>query len=348
MTNPTHHSASIVGAGGYSGRELLHILLRHPGISIASLHGSDRTSGADLSALFPEFRSLINLPVQAASVDAIAAAKPSVVFLCTPVEVSLHLAPALLALSAAPIVVDLSAAFRLRDPDAFKAHYKLDHPAPGLLETAVYGLPEIHRKPLATASLIASPGCYPTSAVLPLAPLVRAGAVAKNSRPIIDSTSGVSGAGRTPSLKNAYCELSHQPYAVLSHRHQPEIDLYAAIDTLFTPHLGPFDRGIVSTIHVDLASGFTEADARRLLEDAYANEPFVRVLPSGQWPSVASVARTNFCDIALAGDDFRGQQHLVIVSAIDNLLKGAAGQAVQAANIRLGLPETAGLLPEHA
>ncbi len=341
----TLHNAAIVGAGGYGGRELVHILLRHSGLSVGSLHGSDRTSGATYASLFPEFRSLADHPVMPASVEAIAAGAPSVVFLATPVEVSLELAPALLKLPGAPVVVDLSAAFRLRDPASFKAHYKLEHTAPGLLETTVYGLPELHRGPLARANLIASPGCYPTSAILALAPLVRAGALDKSRKPIIDSTSGVSGAGRTPSSKNSFCELTHQPYAVLSHRHQPEIDLYAGVDTIFTPHLGPFDRGIVSTIHVELAPNFTESDARELLEEAYATEPFVRVLPAGQWPSVGAVARTNFCDIALAGD---GRGHLVIVSAIDNLLKGAAGQAVQAANIRLGFPETAGLLPDHS
>ncbi|MBL0921861.1 MAG: N-acetyl-gamma-glutamyl-phosphate reductase [Phycisphaerales bacterium] len=340
--NKTLHNAAIVGAGGYAGRELVHILLRHPAIGAASLHGSDRTSGATLGALFPEFRSIADLPVHAASVEAIAASRPQVVFLATPVEASLHLAPALLGLRDAPVVVDLSAAFRLKDAEEFSRHYAMAHSAPGLLETAVYGLPELHRSAIAKASLIASPGCYPTSAALPLAPLVRAGAVRRDVRPVIDSTSGISGAGRNPSPRNAFCELSHQPYAVLSHRHQPEIDLYAGVETIFTPHLGPFDRGIVSTIHVELAPGFTEESARRLLEEAYAREPFVRLLPQGAWPSVGAVARTNFCDIALAGD---GRGHLVIVSAIDNLLKGAAGQAVQAANIRLGIPETAGLLP---
>lgn len=340
----TVHRAAIVGAGGYAGRELAHILLRHPSLSVASLHGSDRTSGATLGTLFPEFRGVLDLPVQGATVEAIAAGKPDVVFLATPVEASLHLTPALRALSGAPVVVDLSAAYRLRDAEVFKAHYGLEHSSANLLERAVYGLPELNRAAIARADVIASPGCYPTSAILALAPLVRARALNTAFRPIIDSTSGVSGAGRTPSARNTFCELSHQPYAVLSHRHQPEIDEHAGVETIFTPHLGPFDRGIVSTIHVELVGNFTEADARKLLADAYGSEPFVRLLPAGVWPTVGGVARTNFCDIALAGD---GRGHLVIVSAIDNLLKGAAGQAVQASNIRLGFPETAGLLPDQ-
>ncbi len=338
---------AIVGAAGYTGAEALDILLRHPGAEVVGLFGSDRRAvdaAQTIDELFPRFRTRCALPVLAGSAEAIIGSRPHAALLATPHEASHDLAPALL--DAGIVVFDLSAAFRLSEAGAYPAHYAFEHRRPDLLRTAVYGLVEHNRERLRAASLVAVPGCYPTSAILPLRPLVDAGAVRAGTRPIIDSTSGVSGAGRKPHLTNLFCEVSQQAYGVLSHRHQPEINQHCGTPTLFTPHLGPYDRGIVSTIHVELAPGWTDARLRTLYEDRYAREPFIRLLAPGRWPSAGAVRGTNYCDIALALD--AAHDHLIIVSAIDNLVKGAAGQAVQAMNVRFALPEGAGLLAPRA
>jgi N-acetyl-gamma-glutamyl-phosphate reductase len=340
----------IVGAAGYGGGELASILLRHPRAEVVGAFGSSRRGSAETPArigdLHPHLRGQLNLDVVAADRDAIGACEPDAVFLATPHEASEALLPELLSVtnrrSEPARLFDLSGAFRLR-PEDYPEHYGFPHHHPELLRRAVYGLPELHRQRIARADFVAVPGCYPTSAILPLAPLVAAGAVREGTRPIIDSTSGVSGAGRTPSAKVHFCEVSLQPYSVFGHRHNPEIDLYCGTPTVFTPHLGAFDRGILSTIHVELAPGWTGARVGATLRGAYSNERFVRLLPSGAWPSVAAVRATNFCDIAWAADDEHA--HLIVVSALDNLVKGAAGQAVQCMNIRFGLPEGMGLLP---
>jgi N-acetyl-gamma-glutamyl-phosphate reductase len=289
-------------------------------------------------------RGRVDLPVRAASAEAIVDLEPDAVFLATPHEASVDLAAKLAGRVAC--VLDLSAGFRLKDAGLYPRHYGFEHPARELLGRAVYGLPELFREAIAKADLVAVPGCYPTSAILPLAPLARAGAIARRAdgrvcRPVIDATSGVSGAGRKAERRLLFCEVSQQAYGVLSHRHQPEIDAYAGVATVFTPHLGPFDRGILSTIHVELSAGWSESRARSVLEEAYRGEEFVRLLPAGTWPAVADVRGTNCCDVALAGDAEWG--HLVICSALDNLVKGAAGQAVQCMNIRFGLGEGMGL-----
>jgi N-acetyl-gamma-glutamyl-phosphate reductase len=341
---------AIVGAAGYGGGELAALLLRHPRAEVVAAFGSSRRAAAEkparLGDLHPRLRGQLDLEVRVADRDSIAAAKPDAVFLATPHEASEELLPELLPVtnhrSEPTRVFDLSGAFRLRQED-YPKHYGFPHHHPELLKRAVYGLPELFRQRIAAADFVAVPGCYPTSAILPLAPLVRAGAVRPGTRPIIDATSGVSGAGRTPSAKVHFSEVSLQPYNVLRHRHNPEIDLYAGTPTVFTPHLGAFDRGILSTIHVELAPGWTGERAGATLRDAYAKEQFVRLLPPGEWPSVAAARGTNFCDIAWAADEAHG--HLIIVSALDNLVKGAAGQAVQCMNIRFGLPEGLGLVP---
>ncbi len=342
MTNKsttTPIRAVIVGAAGYSGAEVASILLTHPSAQIVGVFGSARREDKvqTLAEVFPRFRNQIDLPLKGASVPEILALKPDAVFLATPHEASLELAPHLLATGTVK-VFDLSAAFRLKDASLYPKHYGFPHSQPTWLEKAVYGLPELFRAAISKADLIACPGCYPTSAILPLAPLVRAGAADPARRPIIDSVSGISGAGRTPALKSLFAEVSSQHYGVLTHRHNPEIDAYVGTSTVFTPQLGPYDRGILSTIHVDLAPGFDEAKVRRLFADAYQYEPFVRLCSPGVWPAIGDVRYTNFCDIGLAVD--AKYNHLIIASAIDNLTKGAAGQAVQCMNIRFGLPET--------
>lgn len=338
---------AVVGAPGYSGAELVDILLKHPRAEIAALYGSARRERAEaartMADLFPRFRGRCELPVSAFDLDDLARLKPDAVFLATPNEVSHELAPVLR--DRGLIVLDLSGAFRLKDASLYPTYYGFEHTAPGLLERAVYGLPELRRDAIAKADIIAVPGCYPTSAILPIAPLARAGAVSPGTRPIVDSISGVSGAGRSPAQKSLFCEVSVQAYNVLAHRHNPEIDAYGGTPVVFTPHLGPYDRGILSTIHVELAEGWNGDRARETLAAAYRSEPFIRLLSPGTWPAVADVRATNFCDIALAADDAR--RHLIISSAIDNLVKGAAGQAVQCFNLRFGLGETTALGPRR-
>lgn len=349
-TAPSIHSSirvAVVGAAGYSGAELATLLAAHPRVQVVGLFGSERRAGtgdaepATLGSLFARLRGVVDLPVQVASAEAIAALSPDAVFLATPHEVSEALAAALLATARPPVILDLSAAFRLRDAALYPAHYGYTHTHASLLASAVYGLPELNARALRSAQLIACPGCYPTSVILPVRPLVQAGLLDTTRPVIVDSASGVSGAGRSAALKSLFCEVSLQPYGVLAHRHQPEMAQETGARVLFTPHLVALDRGILSTIHADLAPGRTLADAREALERAYAACPFVRLLPAGQWPSVAAVERTNFCDIALGADDTG--THLVICSAIDNLVKGAAGQAVQCLNTRFGFEETLGL-----
>jgi N-acetyl-gamma-glutamyl-phosphate reductase len=244
-------------------------------------------------------------------------------------------------LAAGIVVLDLSAAFRLKNPALYPTHYGFEHGHAALLADAVYGLPELAADDIRTANLIACPGCYPTSVILPLRPLVVAGIIDPTRAVIVDSGSGVSGAGRSAAVKSLFCEVSLQAYGVLTHRHQPEMAQETGARILFTPHLVALDRGILSTIHAELAPGYTLTDARACLERSYAQAPFVRLLPAGRWPSIASVTRTNCCDIAL-GTDETGT-HLVISSAIDNLVKGAAGQAVQCLNLRFGFDETTAL-----
>lgn len=347
MSNAARKRVVIVGAGGYSGAELVSILAAHPGAEVVGLFASARREKGDQAGkfdeLFTRFRGVCELPVLPVEQSAVAALKPDAVFLATPHEASLELAPGMLKTGA--VVLDLSAAFRLKNSALYPKHYGFEHSDTALLASAVYGLPELLRDQIAKANLIAVPGCYPTSAILAIAPLMRAGLIRQGTRPIIDSVSGVTGAGRGANAKYLLPELSLQPYGVLSHRHQPEIDAYAGTVTLFTPHLVAFDRGILSTIHIDLVPGTTGEKIARILADAYTTEPFVRLLPPKAYPAVADVRHTNFCDIGWAHDT--AGDHLIVMSAIDNLVKGASGQAVQCMNIRLGLGETTGLRPKH-
>ena len=335
----------IVGAAGYTGAELASLLAAHPACEIVGVFGSEKRAAEGeqpLSRLFPRLRGVVDLPLRVASVQAIVDLKPNVVFLCTPHEVSAAMSEALLA--AELVVIDLSAAFRLQNAADYPAHYGFEHPAAHLLQRAVYGLPEFNRARIAESDLIACPGCYPTSVALALKPLAAANLIRTDRPVIVDSASGVSGAGRSPAVKSLFCEVSFQPYNALKHRHQPEMRQETGCRVLFTPHLLPLDRGIVSTIHAELADGVTEAQVRAWLQRIYEGESFVRLLPAGEWPSVGGVERTNFCDIGLAVDE--ATRHLLLVSSIDNLVKGASGQAVQCMNVRFGLPETMGLLAE--
>ncbi|MFG0327462.1 MAG: N-acetyl-gamma-glutamyl-phosphate reductase [Phycisphaerales bacterium JB037] len=337
---------AIAGAAGYTGQELVRLALGHPELEIVGLFGSESGAAESYADRCPSFRGLVEDPIQPTSAGAIIASGAKVALLATPHELSAHLAPELL--DAGLTVIDISGGFRLAAED-YPKWYGFAHPCPDLLAEAVYGLPEINREALAGASLVGVAGCYPTSAIVPLRALTDAGALAPGSRAIINSVSGASGAGRKASEATSLCEVSLKPYNIGVHRHQPEIDRYARLSSLFVPHIAPFKRGIVSTIHVQLAEGWTRANLTETLQSRFSHEPFVRLLPGGVWPSVGAVEHTNCLDLGWFVEDQptddQGGPRVVVVSAIDNLIKGASGQAIQCLNLAMGLDETAGLLP---
>ncbi len=331
--------AGVIGASGYTGYEVVRILDRHPSVEIA-FATSASMAGSLLSDLYPAGPDMPLIAAEAAPL-----AEADVVFLCLPHGAAAPTAMA--ALAAGARVIDLSADFRLKSSQTYAAWYEVDHPAPELLAEAVYGLSEFARKQLPSARLVANPGCYPTSILLALRPLLLAGLAAGTI--IADSKSGVSGAGRTPRQNTHFVEVSNNfsPYKIgRAHRHLPEMEQEMtawqddAPGLIFTPHLLPVPRGILSTIYVSLKPGASEAALHELYCLAYEGEPFVKVLPRGQQASLAHVTHTNRCAIGLT----EAAGMLIVTSAIDNLVKGAAGQAVQNMNLMFGLPETAGLI----
>jgi N-acetyl-gamma-glutamyl-phosphate reductase len=333
------HLAGIVGYRGYSGAELVRILERHPNVSPILLEhredggGSARIRGAAARRSIP------------CSADAVRAEGLAVVFLATPADVSMELAPAMLGAGAK--VVDLSGAFRLRTPERYAAWYKEPHTEPALLAEAAYGLPEYCRERIRPARLVSNPGCYPTAANLAIRPLVEAAVIDRAAGIVCDAKSGVSGAGRKPSLKTSFCEVTENfsAYSILQHRHVPEVLLTSGLEEgefSFTAQLLPLDRGILETIYFRTPGISSADDLLAIYEKRYAGEPFIRLYQPGSVPDLRAVARTNFCDIGVIFDAVTGRA--VVVSAIDNLVKGAAGQAVQNMNLILGLPETEGLL----
>ena len=257
----------------------------------------------------------------------------------------MNLAPKFL--DAGVVVIDLSGAFRLRTPERYQAWYKEEHTAPGLLPDAVYGLPEFYREAVRKARLVSNPGCYPTAANLALRPLLQAGVIDRKAGVICDAKSGVSGAGRKASLKSSFCEVTENfsAYSVLNHRHVPEVLLNSGLEEgefSFTAQLIPIDRGILETIYFRMARPLTAAEILDIYSAQYRDEPFIRLHQAGNVPDIHAVAHTNFCDIGVIADP--GSGRCVVVSAIDNLVKGAAGQAIQNLNLALGFDETAGLL----
>ncbi|ACL63972.1 N-acetyl-gamma-glutamyl-phosphate reductase [Anaeromyxobacter dehalogenans 2CP-1] len=337
------HSAAVIGASGYSGLELTRLLARHPHARLTAIY-SDRWSGERAGARLPlpgPAASLAYLPLAEGE-----AADADVVFLATPAEVSADLVPRLLA-RGAKLVVDLSGAFRLTDPAAYPAWYGFTHPAPELLAEARYGCPELGREALAGARLVTNPGCYATTIALALAPLVRSG-VASPDGIAVTGLSGVSGAGRKSSEDYSFVEVSDdlRAYRLGRHQHVPEIEQTVARHAgacgpiSFSPVLVPIRRGILATAVLRPAPGATQADVAAALERAYGDEPFVSVRAPDK-VAVKDVVHTNRCHVGAALDARAGA--LVAVSAIDNLVKGAAGQAVQSMNAALGWPETAGL-----
>jgi N-acetyl-gamma-glutamyl-phosphate reductase len=325
---------AVAGATGYTGQELLRLLARHPAIALTAAMSSGQSGGT--SRRLPGLARLWNGTIVPLAPDALAR-EADVVFLALPDAAAAELAPALV--DAGVRVIDLSGAFRLRD-DGVRAHW-YPH-TPRLPEGVAYGLTERERGAVARAQLVANPGCYPTATLLALAPLVEAGVLVPNADIIVDAKSGVSGAGKTPTERTHFseCHGSLSAYGVFSHRHGAEIEQGVGRTVTFTPHLVPIDRGILATIYVRVAPGTTEDALGEIFERAYAGATFVRLVGSAL-PVIKHVAHTNFCDIGWRVD---ASGRVIIVSVIDNLLKGASGQAVQNMNVMLGLDERSGLL----
>lgn len=337
-------SIGILGVSGYTGGELARLLARHPKARIAHVT-SEKSAGKPLSAIYPHLYALGDLTCQ--SLDpAKVAADCEMAFLALPHAASMAVAPALLDQGCK--VVDLSADFRLKDPVLFQEWYDEPHHAPALLPEAVYGLPELRRREIVGARLVANPGCYPTSVILPLTPLLEEGLVEPDGI-VIDSKSGVSGAGRTPSQSILFAEVAEgfNSYKTLRHRHTPEIEQELSraagrpVRVRFTPHLLPQVRGILSTCYLRPRKEMGDAAWGAVLKARYQGEPFVHVLPPGGFPSTSQVRASNGCVMGIGLDTRTGW--LVVISAIDNLVKGASGQAIQNMNLMYRLEERTGL-----
>ena len=331
---------AILGATGYSALELIKLLLRHPQVEITTV--TSRQEGSPpIAMVHPSLSGRLDLRLEDLGPVAVAG-RAECVFSCLPHGVTTTLVPHLL--SAGARVIDFSADYRLRDAEAYGQWYGQKHGDPENLATAVYGLPELFREQIGPARLIANPGCYPTSAILALAPLLKAGAIEPTDI-IVDSKSGVSGAGREPKLTTHYpeCNESVSAYNIGRHRHTPEIDQVlttaggVGVNVIFTPHLIPMDRGILTTAYSRPKPGMTEEKALDTLRDFYANEPFVRVVD--HLPGTKDSSGTNYCDITAR----LVRDRLITISCLDNLIKGAAGAAVQNFNIMHGYPETTAL-----
>lgn len=336
--------AGIVGISGYSGKAVADVLLRHPNVRISYV-AANNTTGS-LEEIWPDLRNRTRLVCEKFDVKN-ATEACDVIFLALPHTESMHCAGKLL--KAGKRVIDLSADYRLSKSSEYKKWYGHEHIEPKLLTKAVYGLPELFRERVKKAQLIANPGCYPTAAILGLTPLVATGREEIDSI-IIDAKSGVSGAGKKsiPSLMFVEVNENFKAYKVLEHQHTPEIEQYltkvssAPVNVTFVAHLIPNNHGILETIYVRMKSPMSMKDIHTLYKKFYKTEPFVRVLPVGIQPETKHVVGTNFCDIGLAVS--ADKKMIVITSAIDNLIKGAAGQAVQNMNIMCGFKETEGLL----
>lgn len=332
----------VLGASGYTGAELLRLLIAHPAAEIRWLT-ADRNAGQPVGALFPHLAHL-RLPTLA-KLDAVDLDAADVVFCCLPHGLTQGVVKSL---PPSIRVVDISADFRLRDLGAYEATYGKPHEAPELQEEAVYGLSEHYAAAIRDARLVANPGCYTTTAELPLIPLLQAGLI-EEDRIIIDAKSGITGAGRAAKEANLFAEVSEgfHAYGVATHRHTPEIEQCltdfskAPMRVTFTPHLVPMNRGILATIYTRLTPGSSVADLQTQLANAYADAPFVKVLAPKSLPATRHVRGSNLCLVAVHPSRIEGEA--IILSVIDNLVKGASGQAIQNMNLMFGLPEDMGL-----
>ena len=335
-------TAGILGATSYTGIELIRILSRHQGVAIAFI-SSRSNPGESYSSIFPEIKGIFE-GVLISPEDSLTQ-QVDCVFSCLPHAVSAEIL--LPFIEKGTRVIDLSADFRIKDPTVYEQWYKHKHPAVDLLKKAVYGLPEHYRKEISTAQILANPGCYVTSVLLPLIPLYKAGI--EIDWTIADSKSGVSGAGKALKMNTHFCE-AHETFSAYSvghvHRHTPEMEQELSIAAAkpvtltFSPHLLPITRGILSTLYIKTTTSALEC--RDIVEKTYKDEPFVRIRESKDLPNIHNIAHTNYCDVAFTGGT--DGQPVIAISTLDNLVKGASGQAVQNMNIMYGFEETEGLL----
>ncbi len=335
--------AAVIGASGYAGLELVRILARHPGCELAALHSLEYP-GRPFAEIFPALTGIVELPFNDCAPED-CAARAEVVFTAVPHKAAMGMIPGLLARDCK--VVDFSADFRFKDAAVYEKWYE-PHTAKDLLAEAVYGLPELHGYAVSRARLVGNPGCYPTGVILGMAPLVQNKLVHLDSI-IADCKSGVSGAGRTAALATSFGEVNEgfRAYKVADHRHNPEMEqelsLLAGepVSVTFTPHLAPMSRGILGTLYAKLVKPLTEVELLNFYQNFYEGQPFVRLLPKGGLPNTINVRGSNYCDIGVKVDAARGR--VIVITAIDNLHRGAAGQAVHNFNLMMGFPETTGL-----
>ena len=333
----------IMGASGYAGEELLRILLDHPEVQITAV--AAKIDPVNICKLYPWLKGRLDLECRDMSAEEVSK-KCDMVFLALPHKASMQFAP--IFLKKGLKVIDLSADFRIKDVNVYEKWYEVKHECPEYIKDAVYGLPEFYREEVKKADLIANPGCYPTSVILGCAPLLKKNLADPDSI-ISDSKSGVSGAGRVlaQALMSKELENSFKPYKVNAHRHMPEIDQEIAlmagskVSVSFVPHLVPMERGMMSTIYLKLKKNISTSEALKLYKDFYSKEYFIRVMDEGIFPDTKIIVRTNFCDIGCKV--FPEKSLAVVMTAIDNLVKGASGQAVQNMNIMYGFEEKLGL-----
>ncbi len=339
---------AVVGVTGYAGFELARLILRHPHIEKTTFFLREGFANVRcLTELFPQLRGWGDAPCRPLSVEAVATSGAEVVFLSTPHEASLKLVPELLAANPSLRIVDLSGAFRFHSAETFTKWYKLPAPNVKTLSEAVYGLPELYADALPKARIVGNPGCYPTSVILGLRPLIDAGWINTARGIVCDCKSGVTGAGKEPKRDTQFVEVNEnfRAYNLFTHRHTPEVSEHLGLTSenfVFTTHLLPVDRGILSTLYVWLKASRKVDEIEALFRKFYTGRPMVRVMPAGTLPELQYVTHTNFCDLGFALDP--SGERLVVVSCLDNLGKGAAGQAVQNLNGMRAYPETAGLL----
>ncbi len=339
MSNVEMLKTTIIGASGYTGAELALMVQKHPKLTLSGLYVSANSvdAGKSIGQLHGKLAGVIDMPVQPLTDVAKVAQESDVIFLATAHEVSHDLAPIFLENDCQ--VFDLSGAFRVKGEGFYQKFYGFEHQHSGWLDQAAYGLAEWNAEAIKQAQLVAVAGCYTTAAQLSIRPLIEEKLLDGSQWPVINATSGVSGAGRKASMVNSFCEVSLQAYGVFNHRHQPEIVSHLSQDVIFTPHLGNFKRGILATTTMKLVEGVTEEQVQAAFEKAYLSKPAVR-LTGDDLPRIQNVEYTPFCDIAWKVQG----EHIIVISAIDNLLKGASSQAMQCLNIHYGFDELASLL----
>ena len=334
----------IVGASGYTGVELARLLCSCPDVKL-KVATSRQYKGKKLADVYPSLAGMVDIVCEDLQMEKLAE-RADLFFTAVPHQTAMAIVPDLLRVGKK--VVDLSADFRIHDAAVYEKWYQ-KHTAQEYLAKAIYGLPELHRQQIAAARLVANPGCYPTSVILGVAPLLQAGVIEPETL-IVDSKSGASGAGRLAQTGTLFCEVAEgfKAYKVAAHRHTPEMEqeisalCNKSVAISFTPHLLPMSRGILSTIYATMSKSMTDDEVYELYRNFYKNEPFVRLCEPGAIPATQFVRGSNFCDLGFKSDSRTGR--IVVLAAIDNLVKGAAGQAVQNMNLMCGLPETRGLL----